>query len=504
MVFNKTQDNMKTILFIIIISCAIQSPGYCNAHKGNKTENPFSITITTSFDQLTDSSKLNGSINIFQTYSTSQITFNSSMVNFTNIDPFMKKKITVPSAISYLKINYSVDGKISPFYLNPTRIYRVEAGDIFECKFFKDSLVFFGPDAAKMNIQSKIFDVARKATAKKQISQSDATYFDTEISKYENKFQEQIALLTHYKKELSVELYDYLYFQCLGLKHYYCVTLITVSRALGPELGTRAVDYYYQKLKHTIIRYSDAANEASYFTDFLFRKEKMEYELEFNKAGFNKTEANRLLDRISNRYYGLTREKLLITAMIDLPKSYNDADAYLVKRNVLISKHSPYQEILEQIKVAFTPNTKAYDFSLLDSGGRSLRLNDFKGKVVLMDFWFTGCKGCAILNKLMTPVFDHFKKNNKVIFISVSIDSDREVWLKSLKEGMYTHTNSINLLSDKQRLLIKHYNITSYPTLLLINPEGKLITKKPPFPTDESSRTDLIRMVEKGVSGIKD
>lgn len=489
---------MKTILFIIITFFAIHNPTYCNAQQGSKTDNPLAITITTSFDQPNESSKLNGSIDIFQTYSNSQITFNSSKVNFTNLDPTMKRKITIPSKISYLKINYSVDGKISSYYLNPTRIYRVEAGDVFECNFFKDSLVFYGPDAAKMNIQSKIFDVSNRAHLKKQLSQSDPAYFDTEISKYEDKFQEQIALLAHYKKELSEELYDYLYFQCLGLKHYRCVSLITVSRALGPNLGARAVDYYNQKLKHTIIRYSDAANEASYFTDFLFRKEKMEYELEFNKAGFNKTDANLLLNRISNGYKGLTREKLLITAMIDLPKSYNDADAYLEQRNSLTSKHSPYQEIIEQIRLAFTPNTKAYDFSLLDSSGKSHRLNDFKGKVVLMDFWFTGCRGCAILNKMMTPVFDHFKNNKKVVFISVSIDSNREIWLKSLKEEVYTHTNSINLLSDKERQLIKYYNITSYPTLLLINSEGKLITKKPPFPTDEASRKDLIRLVEMG------
>lgn len=495
---------MKTILLIIITFFAIQNPSYCHAHEGSKTEHPLAIIITTSFDQPNESSKFNGSIDIFQTYSNYQITINSSKVNFTNLDPTMRRKIPVPSEISYLKINYSVDGKFSSYYLNPTRIYRVEAGDVFECKFFRDSLVFYGPDAAKMNIQSKIFDVPSRTHSKKQLSQSDPAYFDTEISKYEGKFQDQIALLALYKNELSVELYDYLYFQCLGLKNYHCVSLITVSRALGPDLGARAVDYYNQKLKHTIIRYPDAANEASYFTDFLFRKEKMEYEIEFNKDGFNKTGANRLLDRISYGYKGLTREKLLITAMIDLPKSYNDADTYLEQMNSLISKHSPYQGILEQIRLAFTPNTKAYNFSLLDSNGRSNRLSDFKGKVVLIDFWFTGCRGCAILNKMMTPVFDHFKSNKKVVFISVSIDPNREIWLKSLKEEVYTHTNSINLLSDKDKQLIKYYNITTYPTLLLINSVGKLITTKPPFPTDEAAQADLIRLIEMGVSEIKD
>lgn len=107
-----------------------------------------------------------------------------------------------------------------------------------------------------------------------------------------------------------------------------------------------------------------------------------------------------------------------------------------------------------------------------------MRLHDFKGKVVFIDFWFTGCKACMLYHEnFLAPVMEEYKNNRDIVFLTVNIDDTRERWLRSLKGGEYTSPGAINLYTDGQgsnHEVIKHYKVYAYPRPLLIDKNGNV------------------------------
>ena len=124
----------------------------------------------------------------------------------------------------------------------------------------------------------------------------------------------------------------------------------------------------------------------------------------------------------------------------------------------------------------------AYAFALPDANGKVIRLADLKGKVVFIDFWYTGCGACSkFYLTVLHEVEKTFAGREDIVFLTISIDSTKEQWLKSLKEGRYTSTdapNVINLYTDGQAAeheIIKWYKIRGYPQQILIGKDGKII-----------------------------
>ena len=111
----------------------------------------------------------------------------------------------------------------------------------------------------------------------------------------------------------------------------------------------------------------------------------------------------------------------------------------------------------------------APDFTLTDSKGAPVRLSDYQGKVVLLDFWATWCHGC----KTEIPWYIEFQdkyKDNGLAVIGVSMDDDG--W-KSVKP--FLEQNKLNypvVIGD--RALGKRYNVDSMPVTLLIDRDGRI------------------------------
>jgi len=132
------------------------------------------------------------------------------------------------------------------------------------------------------------------------------------------------------------------------------------------------------------------------------------------------------------------------------------------------------------------PGSKAFDFECEDFDGRKHRLSDYLGKVVFVDFYFTGCAGCTeYYESQVSKAEENFKENKKVVFIAISIDKDHEKWGKSIRqegEDKYTtnkYPNVVNLYTDGLvglHPVIRYYNIMDYPHPMLIDEKGNIIT----------------------------
>ncbi|WP_163407096.1 TlpA family protein disulfide reductase [Flavobacterium ajazii] len=114
-------------------------------------------------------------------------------------------------------------------------------------------------------------------------------------------------------------------------------------------------------------------------------------------------------------------------------------------------------------------------FSLEDVNGVKKELAAYKGKFVLIDFWASWCGPCRAENPNVLKVYNKFKDKNFDI-ISVSIDSDRNAWLKAVKEDKLPWLNVIDeQTADKS--IGRAYGVTFVPSNFLIDPAGNIVAK---------------------------
>ena len=108
-------------------------------------------------------------------------------------------------------------------------------------------------------------------------------------------------------------------------------------------------------------------------------------------------------------------------------------------------------------------------FTRNDSTGAPVRLSDYKGKVVLLNFWATWCHGC----KLEIPWFMEFEsrfKDSGLVVIGVSMDDDG--W-KSVKPYLQLKKMNYPVVIGNEDLA-KQYGLASMPMTVMIDREGKI------------------------------
>lgn len=147
------------------------------------------------------------------------------------------------------------------------------------------------------------------------------------------------------------------------------------------------------------------------------------------------------------------------------------------------------------------------DFTLIDVLGQPFSKEQLKGKVAILDFWFTGCKGCVQMVPELRKVEEIFRSDSNIVFLSVSVDKNREQWLNSIARGKYTMGRGINLYTGGEgtnHQMIRNFGIDGYPLLLLFDAHGKTIQQYPkPDPRLDGGKA-LIALIRKQLALIKD
>lgn len=119
----------------------------------------------------------------------------------------------------------------------------------------------------------------------------------------------------------------------------------------------------------------------------------------------------------------------------------------------------------------------ATDFTQNDSTGKPVKLSDFRGKYVLVDFWASWCHPCRAENPNLLKAYDKYKNKNFTI-LGVSIDdvNGRKAWLHAVaQDGMpWTQVSELKGANSQAALA---YGITAIPANFLISPDGKIVAK---------------------------
>lgn len=120
----------------------------------------------------------------------------------------------------------------------------------------------------------------------------------------------------------------------------------------------------------------------------------------------------------------------------------------------------------------------AFPFELPDATGRIVRLRDFQGKIVVVDFWYTGCGSCVeFYQGHLSKVEQKYAGDSSVVFLTICIDKDRKFWLRSIASGQYTSPHIVNLYTaglGSAADVIKYYGVHSFPQPMLIGKDQRL------------------------------
>lgn len=109
-------------------------------------------------------------------------------------------------------------------------------------------------------------------------------------------------------------------------------------------------------------------------------------------------------------------------------------------------------------------------FTVPTPDGRSLRLADYRGKVVFLNFWATWCPPCKEEMPAMERLYQRFKDQGFVV-LAVSIDAEgAPVVIPFVKEHKLTFPIGL----DQKMELASRYGVTGLPSTFLVNKKGNL------------------------------
>ncbi|MEJ2881476.1 TlpA disulfide reductase family protein [Pedobacter sp. GR22-6] len=119
----------------------------------------------------------------------------------------------------------------------------------------------------------------------------------------------------------------------------------------------------------------------------------------------------------------------------------------------------------------------APEFSQPDTVGRIVKLSDFRGKYVFVDFWASWCHPCRAENPKVITAFNNYKdKGFTVIGISIDKQQTRDAWLKAIQDDGLPWIQLIDPTSDPKGAAAV-YGIRSIPSNFLIDPNGVIIAR---------------------------
>lgn len=116
-------------------------------------------------------------------------------------------------------------------------------------------------------------------------------------------------------------------------------------------------------------------------------------------------------------------------------------------------------------------NKKAPDFALKTLEGKTVKLSDYKGKIIIIDFWATWCPPCR---KGIPDLIELQKAYSKdLVIVGISLDQERT--LKDLKPFIENYGINYPVVLGNEKVVRDYGGVNAIPTSFVIDQKGFII-----------------------------
>lgn len=164
---------------------------------------------------------------------------------------------------------------------------------------------------------------------------------------------------------------------------------------------------------------------------------------------------------------GVDNEELVASVLAKL-EAKNPNYAPLLKYKAALAEAKAQQQRLAEGQVA-----PEFSFPTPD-GKKNLGPQDFKGKILVLDFWASWCGPCRAEIPHLKEAYKEYNKKG-VAFFSVSIDKDGAAWRKAMKEENMPWVQAQAPKAGKD--VMKQYQFSGIPYILVLDKEGRIVGK---------------------------
>lgn len=200
----------------------------------------------------------------------------------------------------------------------------------------------------------------------------------------------------------------------------------------------------------------------------------------------------------------VTNEEVKNAVAGDIAKEYfsygkgNNVDKFWPVYEEFVGKDSKlakrYKAKAEAVKNT-VQGKKAPDTTFSAPDGTQHKLSDYFGKLTYIDVWATWCVPCCKEIPHLEKLVEHYKGNDNIQFISISVDSDHAAWLAKLQKDKPAW-KQFNLNREENRAFSKSWNIGGIPRFIIIDKNGNIYDADAIRPSDKDIITTLDKLMK--------
>ncbi len=141
------------------------------------------------------------------------------------------------------------------------------------------------------------------------------------------------------------------------------------------------------------------------------------------------------------------------------------------KGNPAVNQFVKHMELVKPVSVGH----QAPDFSIPGIDGKTIKLADYKGKYVMLDFWASWCVPCRKENPNVVKLYQQYHPKGLEI-IGISLDEKKDAWQKAVNDDrlVWAHGSELQNFNGPT---VQKYQVQAIPSNFVLDPAGKIIAK---------------------------
>lgn len=143
----------------------------------------------------------------------------------------------------------------------------------------------------------------------------------------------------------------------------------------------------------------------------------------------------------------------------------NSSDTLQMEKNTAMVNTSQTEKALEGTEIGDT----APDFELVSTNEEKVKLSDYRGKKVMLNFWATWCPPC----REEIPAMQNFYDEKEIVILAVNL-TQTEAKKQDVENFMEKHRVTFPVLLDEASDVSNKYRIQPIPTTYMIDSQGKI------------------------------